>query len=105
MTRSDVGVDVDVSASLVQRSANQIACDMGGEVVILDLQSGTYYGLDLLGAQIWNLIEQPVPVAVICAAIMAKYDVDAQTCERDVVTFVQKIAAAGLVEITNAPPR
>jgi hypothetical protein len=87
--------------SLIQRSTNQIACDMNGEVVILDLKSGTYYGLDTLGARVWSLIEAPLSLTSIRDAIMADYEVDAETCERDVLAFLDQMRAAGLVEIRN----
>jgi hypothetical protein len=74
---------------------------MGGEVVILDLTSGTYYGLDVLGARVWSLIEQPASIAVIRDAVMADYDVDAITCERDVLKFLQQMQTVGLVEVSN----
>ena len=88
-------------STLFQRAANQIACDMGGEVVILDLTSGTYYGLDLLGARVWALIEQPASIGAIRDAIMVDYDVDAATCEHDVLAFLQQMQAVGLVEVSN----
>lgn len=89
------------NAALVQRSANQVACDMGSEVVVLDLTSGMYYGLDDLGARIWSLIEHPASLGAIRDAITADYDVDATTCERDILAFVQQMKSVGLVEIRN----
>jgi hypothetical protein len=74
---------------------------MGGEVVILDLKSGTYYGLDVLGARVWSLIEQPTSLSAIRDAIMAEYDIDAETCERDILAFLESMQGVGLVEITN----
>ena len=75
---------------------------MGDEVVVLDLNSGTYYGLDELGARIWTLIEQPVSLCTIREAIMSEYEVDADTCNRDILAFVNKMQAAGLVEVGDA---
>ena len=75
---------------------------MGGEVVILDLKSGLYYGLDVVGAKVWTLIEQPASLSAIREAIMSEYDVDAETCDRDILAFVDQMQAAGLVEISNA---
>jgi hypothetical protein len=92
---------MDINGSLVRRATDQIACDMGGETVILDLKSGTYYGLDILGARIWTLIEQPASVSSIRAAIVADYDVDDATCERDILMFLKQMQEAGLVEIAN----
>ena len=92
---------LELNAALVRRAPDQIACDMGGEVVILDLKSGTYYGLDVVAARIWALIEQPLSIVAIRQAITAEYDVDAATCERDVMTFLNQMRDAGLVEITS----
>jgi coenzyme PQQ synthesis protein D (PqqD) len=93
-----------MTSALFRRAANQIACDMGGEVVILDLTSGTYYGLDQLGAQVWSLIEQPASLEAIRNAIVADYDVDAATCHRDVLAFLQQMQAVGLVEVNDGSP-
>jgi hypothetical protein len=75
---------------------------MGDEVMVLDLNSGTYYGLDDLGARIWSLIEQPASLASIREAIMAEYEIDAETCDRDLRAFLTQMQSAGLVELGNA---
>ena len=75
---------------------------MGDEVVVLDLNSGTYYGLDELGARIWTLIEQPASLPAIRETIMSEYEVDAETCERDILAFLNQMQAAGLVEVGDA---
>jgi hypothetical protein len=90
-----------MNSSLVRRSTNQIACDMDGEVVILDLKSGTYFGLDPVAAKVWTLIEEPMCLAAIREAIVAEYDVDAETCGRDILTFLNQMQAVGLVEVTS----
>jgi hypothetical protein len=100
----DEEADLDMNSSIVRRSANQIGCDMGEEVVILDLKSGTYYGLDDLGARIWNLIEQPASLVTIREAIMSEYEVDAETCDRDILAFLNRMQVAGLVEVGDASP-
>jgi hypothetical protein len=74
---------------------------MGGEMVVLDLKSGCYYGLDAVGARVWALIEQPASLSVIRDTIMAEYEVDAERCERDIQAFLDKMQAAGLVEVSH----
>jgi hypothetical protein len=74
---------------------------MGDETVILDLTSGTYYGLDVLGARVWSLIEQPKSLGSIRDAIVADYDVDVATCERDILAFLDQMQSVGLIEIRN----
>ena len=88
-------------ACMVQRTANQVCCNMEGESVILNLTSGTYHSLDAVAARIWALIEQPTAIADVREAILKEYDVDADACERDVLAFIEKMDAAGLIEVRN----
>ena len=97
---SGKGSNLDMSA-VIQRTANQIACDMGGEVVVLDLTSGCYFGLDEVGARVWSLIEHPSPLGAIRDAIMSEYDVSVERCEQDILAFVDKMRAAGLIEVNG----
>ena len=88
-------------ASIVKRSANQVCCDMGGESIILNLKSGIYYSLGEVGAKIWALTEQPMAITAIREAILKEYYVEADTCEHDVLAFVEEMDAAGLIEVKN----
>jgi hypothetical protein len=92
---------LEINSSFIKRSSDQIACDMGGEVVILDLKSGNYYGLDAVGTRVWELIEAPTALADIRRIIMDEYEVDAETCERDIVAFVNQMQAVGIVEVCS----
>lgn len=95
---------LDMNSSVVQRSADQIACEMSGEIVVLDLKSGFYYGLDAVAARVWSLIEQPASLMAIREIIMSEYDVDAESCEHDILSFVDKMRAVGLIEIRDVQP-
>jgi coenzyme PQQ synthesis protein D (PqqD) len=84
---------------VVKRAANQVCCDMDGESIILNLRSGIYYSLDEVGARIWALIADPMPVAEIRDAILREYDVQIEVCERDIRAFIERMDAAGLIEV------
>jgi hypothetical protein len=73
---------------------------MDGEVVILDEVRHILWS-DVVGASVWTLIEQPVCLGAIREAIMSEYDVDAETCDRDILAFLDKMQAVGLVEVSN----
>ena len=88
-------------ASIVKRTANQVCCDMDGESIVLNLKSGIYYSLDEVGARIWALIEQPIPITAIRDAILSEYEVQVEVCERDVQVFIEGMDAAGLIEVKN----
>ena len=70
---------------------------LGEECVMLDLDSGTYYGLDAVGTRVWQLFGEGRSVAEACAAIAAEYDAPREAVEADVARLVQELAANGLL--------
>ncbi|AIQ45093.1 metallophosphoesterase [Paenibacillus sp. FSL R7-0273] len=86
---------------LVQRPGN-IASDMDGEKVMLNIQNGKYYNLGEVGGEIWSAIAQPAPVSRIVEVIRQTFEVPAETAERDVFEFVYSLLAEDLVAIASA---
>lgn len=88
----------------IQAAPNQISCDLGGEAAILNLDTGTYYGLDPVGAAIWNLLREPRTLATVRDAVLAEFDVEPDRCERDLFALVEQLAATGLIQVSDARP-
>jgi hypothetical protein len=84
-------------------SPDQVSCDLGGEAAILNLKTAIYYGLDPVGARVWDLLRTPRTLAEIRDAIVAEYEVDSETCERDLRDLLEKLAAERLIEILAEP--
>jgi len=89
------------NASRVVATKDQVSCDLSGEVAILNLKSGVYYGLDAVGARIWQLIQEPRTVASIRTVLLSEYEVDPDRCERDLLLLLHALADAGLLEIRD----
>ena len=87
--------------STVVAAKDQVSSDLGGEVAILDLAGGVYYGLDELGAWIWELIQQPIVVDQIQATLVEEYAADRTRIRRDVLAFLQRLADEELVEVAD----
>ena len=85
--------------SLVVAAKDQVSCDLDGEAAVLNLATGTYYGLDRVGATIWQHIQTPATVRDIGAALVTQYDVDAITANSDLVSFLTEMMQEGLVEL------
>jgi hypothetical protein len=78
---------------------DQVSSDLGGEVAILDLKAGVYYGLDAVGARIWSLIQEPRTVNEILNILLEEYEVEPERCERDLLVLLQRLAEEGLIEV------
>ncbi len=89
--------------SIVVVSPDQVSSDLAGEVVMLNLKNGTYYGLDEVGAHVWALIQEPRAVAAIRDAILAEYDVEPERCEQDLLALLSDLADNGLIEVRDGP--
>ena len=85
--------------SVVVVTKDQVSCDLAGEAAILNIKSGVYYGLDPVGARIWNLMQKPLEVLEIQNAITDEYDVEPEQCARDLMALLEKLFAEGLIEV------
>jgi hypothetical protein len=88
-------------SSTVVAAKDQVSSDLRGEVAILDLKAGVYYGLDAVGARIWSLIEEPRTVNEIRDILLEEYDVEPERCERDLLALLRRLADEGLVEVRS----
>jgi hypothetical protein len=87
--------------SIVVAADDQISSDLAGEIVMLNLKNGSYYGLDGVGARVWDLIQSPQPVAAVCDVIQSEYAVDPERCESDLLVLLGELAAAELIEVRD----
>ena len=85
--------------SIVSAVGGQLSADLEGEIVILHLESGTYYGLSQVGARIWNLVQEPTSVGDVRDALLEEYDVAEDQCERDLLALLSGLEAQKLIEI------
>ncbi|MSP25169.1 MAG: PqqD family protein [Myxococcales bacterium] len=73
---------------------------LDGEAILLDLASGTYFGLDGVGTLLWELFEQGTTVGEATARIVAVYDVDATTARSDLEELLSELTRRGLVRVS-----
>jgi hypothetical protein len=92
--------NISFSSSVVA-AEGQVFSDLGDEVAILDLKSGTYYGLNAVGARIWSLIQEPKTVSEIYDIITSEYEVEPRRCEHDLVMLLEDLAEQELIEIRD----
>ena len=84
-------------ATIFFRNPDIIAADMDGDLVMMSIEQGSYFGLQGVGPFIWEMLETPISFSDLCKKITAEYDVDLTTCEEDVKEFVEKLLESELV--------
>jgi hypothetical protein len=67
------------------------------EAVMMSIAKGQYYGLNAVASRIWELLDKPQSIAELCTQLSEEFEVDAQTCEAEVLKFVEDLIDNGLI--------
>jgi hypothetical protein len=75
--------------------------EVDGEVVLLNVGTGQYFGLDPVGSQVWILLQTAGPkgasLETLCALVTTRFDVDLPTADRDLTALVNDLLAQQLL--------
>lgn len=88
----------------VRAAPGQVSTELDGETVILDAEAGTYFGVEAVGAWIWDRIQDPVRIDRLLERLVDAYDVEPERGRRDLESFLEDLEDRGLAEVTDAPP-
>jgi hypothetical protein len=86
-------------SSVVKAVDHQTATEVDGENVILDLEEGIYYGLNPVGARIWEQIQEPARVGDVVTSIADEYDVSHDQCFEDVAALLRDLEKENLITV------
>jgi hypothetical protein len=75
--------------------------DLDGESVLLNIESGLYFGLDRIGTRIWQLIEEHGDVDAIVRVMQDEYDADPQTLRADAEALIAALLEKRLIVETG----
>jgi hypothetical protein len=87
----------------IRRRSELLEAEVGGELVALDVESGTCYGFNPTATRIWALLSEPKTLDEICDHLTGEFEIDRDTCRSEVLELVRDLEKDGLVEIGGAP--
>ncbi|NJR15034.1 MAG: PqqD family protein [Calothrix sp. CSU_2_0] len=76
---------------------NVLAQELNGEIVILNMDSETYYSLNSVGSRIWQLLANSENVETAMQQLLQIYLVDETALLRDVTEFVKELSKEELL--------
>ena len=74
---------------------------VGGEMVILSAEDSSLFLLNEVGTAIWEAADGRRSIQAIADALCAEYDVDRAAALADVTEFIEALAAAGIVSLSD----
>lgn len=91
--------DTEIGKLSFTRCPDCISTIIGGDTVILGVKSGKYSGLNEVGSAIWTILEKRVSFADIQSAVLEQFEVSAERCRPDILTFLNSLAEQNLIEV------
>lgn len=75
--------------------------ELDGQMVILNLETETYLGLDETGASFWAALTGTKTLAAACERLLAEYEVEESQLQQDLQELVRQMIDKGLVRIAG----
>jgi hypothetical protein len=94
MTEKEISLE-----SRVEISGDVVSRELEGEAVILNLESGTYFGLDPVGTRIWSLLQEHRSLRRVFEVVLHEYEVAPERLEGDMLRLVKELRTKGLVRL------
>jgi hypothetical protein len=78
-----------------------VAAEVGEELVLLNVESGVYFGLDPIGTRVWQLLTEGADEDTLVARLLAEYEVTEEILRADLTVLFEQLVERGLVTNTN----
>jgi len=82
----------------IVRCEELLEADLNGEIVALHIERGQCYGLNIVAADIWRMLAEPISPDEICTRLTEDYEIDSPTCREEVLRLISQLEEEGLVK-------
>ncbi|MBA1420130.1 MAG: PqqD family protein [Epsilonproteobacteria bacterium] len=91
-------MELDQKVIFVESVFAQLVDD---EMVLLDMESENYFGLDEVGTSIWNAMQENETLEEVFSVLLEQYDVGEEMLKNDLLNFVTKLVDNGLAKVVQ----
>ena len=84
-----------------KRNPELLAVDMDGETVMMDIESGNYFGINAVGSYIWEVLESEHTLEEIVVSLKTQFDIsESDTVQEDIISFLGNMVEQKLVLVS-----
>jgi hypothetical protein len=80
------------------RNLDLISADLDDDLVILDVEQGKYFSLNLVSKRIWELLEIEHTKAEVVELLMTEFEVELAECQSEVEIHFKKLVKLKLIK-------
>lgn len=85
-----------------RKTPNNIDSEVHGETIMINVQLGKYFSLNESGTVLWKMLDQPIDEKSMINKLMDEYEIDSETCTKEVTTFINEMLNLKLIEVVSA---
>jgi len=89
----------DLNLIYERNDENLLSSPLADEVVMMNVLTGDYLGLNGVATFIWNLLAKPISGNDICQSLLGEYEIDEATCKAKTTEFLAKLEKDNLIKI------
>ncbi|MEC4991792.1 MAG: PqqD family protein [Oscillatoria sp. PMC 1068.18] len=78
---------------------NILVQELGGEIVILNLDNESYYSLNKVGSKMWELLKENENLETITQQLLRIYNVEEKVLRQDIAILIDELVAEGLLTL------
>jgi len=93
-----MGIELE---SVVSRVQGHISAEVDGELVVLSVEQGKYFGFDDIAQVIWERLKEPVRVASLCLELGSEFDAAPLTIETDVLRLLNRLHSEEMIVLAS----
>ena len=87
-------------ASTLVRNPELLSVEMDGDLVMMSIESGNYFGVSGIGPSIWSFLETPKQFDEVVNEIVENFEVEPELAAADLHKFVAEMAQNGMIEVS-----
>jgi hypothetical protein len=89
--------------AVVGRAEGLMSAPVDGDIVFLNPGTDSYVALDAIGRRIWELLDPPLRVGELMAALTTEFNADASVVAADVAAFLAELQREGMLRVVEQP--
>ena len=89
----------NVKAKFIKRCGNVPYKEVDGDVLLISLKDGDYYGLNQTGMEIWKMLDGTKKIDEIAHALSKKFKISLKKATQDTRIFLRELKKSDLIEL------
>ena len=81
-----------------KRNQENISSKIQNEIIMVNVQQGTYFALNPVASRIWDMIKTPQSIDTICLKLTTEYDIEPELCQKEVSEFLKRCLELKVVD-------